>query len=126
MKVIIAGGRTHTQYATVLQAVQESGFKITLIIEGGCSGTDRLARQYADKNSIPYRTLEANWKQYGLNAGPIRNRQMVREADALIALWDGASRGTGNCIKEAQKKGIKVFIFKIPRPKESRGRPRKT
>lgn len=129
MRVIIAGGRANTKYETVVEAVLEAtkvGITITEIFEGGCTGSDRLARKYAQEHSIPYRTFEANWKQYGLNAGPIRNKNMVKEGDALIALWDGQTRGTGDIIKQAKKKGIPVVIFKIPGVKERRGRPKKT
>lgn len=40
----------------------------------------------------------------------MRNREMAANADALIAFWDGKSRGTKNMIEEAQKRGLKVSI----------------
>jgi len=33
-----------------------------------------------------------------------RNEAMVDASDAVLALWDGSSGGTGNCIKYAKKK----------------------
>jgi hypothetical protein len=38
---------------------------------------------------------------------------MVEYADALIALWDGQSRGTRNMIEEAQRRGLQVFTFQV-------------
>jgi hypothetical protein len=35
---------------------------------------------------------------------------MIETADALIAIWDGKSRGTAHTIREAKKKGLLVFV----------------
>jgi hypothetical protein len=35
---------------------------------------------------------------------------MAKYADALIAVWDGKSRGTKNMIDEAKKLGLKVYV----------------
>lgn len=35
---------------------------------------------------------------------------MAEYADALLAYWDGKSRGTKNMIDEAQRRGLKVGI----------------
>lgn len=43
-------------------------------------------------------------------AGIMRNAVMADNADALIAYWDGISRGTKNMIDEARKKGLAVRI----------------
>jgi hypothetical protein len=37
---------------------------------------------------------------------------MADYADALIAIWDGKSKGTKNMIKQMEKSGKKAFIFK--------------
>ena len=37
---------------------------------------------------------------------------MAAEADALIAFWDGQSRGTANMIKIAKDKGLQVAVVK--------------
>ena len=52
----------------------------------------------------------AQWDKYGRQAGPMRNRQMAENADALIAYWDGESRGSKNMIEEAKKRGLKVAV----------------
>ena len=38
---------------------------------------------------------------------------MAEYADALVALWDGRSRGTKNMIDEAMKRELKVFVLKV-------------
>ena len=45
-----------------------------------------------------------------MGAGHKRNKQMVEEADALIAFWDGESTGTLSTINYAKEKGIAVRV----------------
>jgi uncharacterized phage-like protein YoqJ len=37
-----------------------------------------------------------------------RNEYMVDRADVLLAVWDGTSGGTGNCVRYAEKKGKRI------------------
>jgi uncharacterized phage-like protein YoqJ len=37
-----------------------------------------------------------------------RNEYMVRASDGVIALWDGSSGGTGNCIRFAKHRDIPI------------------
>jgi glycerophosphoryl diester phosphodiesterase len=34
-------------------------------------------------------------------------------ADALVAVWDGSSRGTAHMIKYAKEKGLKVHVYDL-------------
>jgi hypothetical protein len=56
--------------------------------------------------------------KYGKSAGPIRNRAMAEYAGALIAIWDGSSRGTLNMIETAKKLELKVFIYNFGEPEK--------
>lgn len=113
MKTIIAGGRTITDYSLVLSAIAESGFIPTEIVSGMAPGVDTLAVQYATENNLPLQQFWAEWEFYGRAAGPIRNRQMAEYGEALVAIWDGVSRGTKNMIETAQKKGLVVYVKRI-------------
>ena len=110
MKVIIAGGRNITNYSLLLFAIGESEFEITEVISGMAPGVDTLAIQYATENNLPLREFHADWNQYKKAAGPIRNREMANYGEALIAIWDGESRGTKNMIEEATKRGLRVYV----------------
>ncbi len=55
----------------------------------------------------------AAWDTYGLKAGYIRNEEMADNADALIAIWDGKSRGTKHMIDIATRKGLRVYIHEV-------------
>lgn len=113
MKVIIAGSRNVTDPRIVDRAVKASGWHmdITEVIHGGARGVDTLAGAWARGFDIPVRAFPANWREHGRAAGPIRNRIMAEHGQALIAIWDGESRGTKNMIEEAKRRGLKVFIY---------------
>lgn len=110
MKTIIAGSRTIKDGALIEQAVKESGFKISKVLCGGAKGADVLGRNYAKSKEIPVLEFPADWTKFGNAAGIIRNVAMANNAEALIAIWDGKSRGTRHMIDEAKKRNLKVYI----------------
>jgi hypothetical protein len=55
----------------------------------------------------------ADWDRFGRSAGPKRNKQMAEYGDALIAVWDGESRGTKTMIEFARERGLQVYIHRI-------------
>lgn len=118
MKVIIAGGRNVTTYAYVEEAIIQSGFNITEVVSGCARGADTLGEQWATRNNVALKKFPADWDTHGKRAGHIRNCQMGDYAEALIALWDGESRGTKHMIDYATKKGLKVFIYYVKESSE--------
>ena len=40
-----------------------------------------------------------------------RNVWMVDRADSIVAIWRGTDGGTGNCIRYAQSKGVKIVSY---------------
>lgn len=121
MKVIIAGGRDIDDWGLVNQAILESGYGPTTseVVSGGASGVDGLGEAIADKCGIAIKRFPADWKKHGKSAGPLRNREMAKYADRLIAIWDGQSRGTANMIKEMEKLGKPFFVFVVRRDEEA-------
>ena len=114
MKTIIAGGRTITSPKVVSRAIKSaiaSGFDVTEVVTGGARGVDSIAHRMASAGGLVTRVFPADWDVHGKAAGPIRNRQMAEYADALIAVWDGESQGTGNMIDEAKARGLEVFVY---------------
>lgn len=86
---------------------------ISMIISGGAIGIDRLAEKYADKNGIPKLILLPNYNMYGKLAPLVRNRQIVNNAELVIAFWDGKSRGTKYTIDYANQLGVAVIVHLI-------------
>jgi len=110
VKVIIAGSRTVTNPLAIESAIQDSGFIITEVVSGGARGADMLGEQWAKANGIPVKVFPADWNTHGKSAGAIRNGQMAKYANALIAVCDGITPGTQDMIRQAKRCGLKVYI----------------
>lgn len=115
MKVIVAGTRSFDDYALLKSELDKAlpPLSPVTIFTGGARGADTLAEFYAMENDIPVVRFIPNWRIYGISAGPIRNSEMARDADALIAFWDGKSAGTKDMINKARQHGLKIVIINI-------------
>jgi hypothetical protein len=109
MRVVIAGGRNFEHKPEDLDWLDRLNEKhnITTILSGGASGADRFGEVWANQNGIPVELYPAEWKKHGRAAGPIRNRKMAKESDALIVFPGGA--GTASMRKEAEKHSLKIW-----------------
>jgi hypothetical protein len=110
MRLIIAGSRCFEDFDYVSQRVDALPFKPTAIISGGARGVDQLGEWYAYQNNIPLEIYPAKWQKFGKSAGYIRNQEMANNAAALIAFWDGESKGTKHMINIALEKGLEVVV----------------
>lgn len=117
MKLIIAGCREGFVYSSVedafLKATERIGVKaITEIVSGTARGVDTHGEAIAKKYGIRVAKFPADWDRFGKRAGYLRNEKMAEYADALLACWDGKSRGTKHMIDLAREHGLKVFVYK--------------
>ena len=112
MRTIIAGSRDITDYSILEEAIKQCGWIPTVVISGAARGADTLGEEWADKNKVTLEKCPADWNKYGKSAGYKRNQEMAEIAGALIALWDGKSRGTKHMIEIADLKNLKIFIFR--------------
>jgi hypothetical protein len=129
MKVIIAGSRriglvparpgsdflVQGRIDDVIQrCLFDSGFNITELVSGGAKGVDVAGEMWARSYGIPVRQFIPDWNgPYGKRAGFVRNHRMADYADALIAIWDGKSRGTAHMVRAAVEKSLKVHVHQI-------------
>lgn len=114
MRVLVCGGRRYSDALTLgswLGGIQRD-HGITEIIQGGATGADFLARQYADFQNIPAREFKANWKRFGNAAGPIRNKQMLDEGKPDLVVAFPGGNGTADMVKQARAAGVKVLEVK--------------
>ena len=116
MKVIIAGSRSITDHKYVKDCIEKSGFNIEEVISGGAQGVDTIGEDYSwwvlEKRP---KIFKAEWDVYGRKAGCLRNIEMAEYGDALIAIWDGESRGTAHMIEVMSKLRKPVKIFRVLR-----------
>jgi hypothetical protein len=113
MRTIIAGSRGITCLQAVRDAVNSAPWTITEVVSGTARGVDRLGEKWADENGLSVTRFPANWDTHGRRAGYLRNEQMANYAEALLALWDGESKGTKHMIDIAVAKGLRVFVAEV-------------
>lgn len=117
MRLIIAGGRDFNDYRLLVDTADWflSAYRYAEepieIVSGGARGADLLGEMYAKDKDYPIMNFYANWDEFGKGAGYIRNTAMAKYGTALIAFWDGTSRGTEHMIKEGVKMQIPVLII---------------
>lgn len=112
-RVIIAGSCAFSDYDLLCRKCDSilSGKLVThniIIVSGTARGADTLGERYARERGYAVRRFPADWKQYGRAAGPIRNSEMARNADALVAFWNGRSSGTRDMLAKAKKQGLPI------------------
>jgi hypothetical protein len=94
-------------------AIATCYWKPTVVLSGGARGADYLGELWAKENGVPLEIYPAHWAMHGKAAGPIRNREMARHAEALIALWDGKSRGTKDMIDVAEAACLRIYVRRL-------------
>jgi hypothetical protein len=117
-KVIVAGSRTATgpSIYSLLERKLDSILRnksVThdiVIVSGTARGADLLGEQYAKSRSFQVERYPADWTTFGKRAGYLRNEEMAMNADALVALWDGDSRGTQHMINLAGRHHLPTRI----------------
>lgn len=118
MRVLVCGGRDYDDAGranSVLGLLDRvirsggSGRGIDVIIQGGASGADRLARLWAEANGRDCETYHADWQQYGGAAGPRRNQRMLDEGRPNVVLAFPGGRGTEDMVRRARRARVPVF-----------------
>lgn len=104
-----------------------SALPITLLYQGGASGADAGAAEWAMEEGVETRTIRANWKLYKKSAGPLRNAAMLKEALAesaargqlLIIIAFPGGKGTADMLRKGRSAGVPcLFVpggYKTPR-----------
>lgn len=121
MKIAIVGSRTITDPVFVFSVIDkfltDHCVGQPVIISGGAKGVDSLVRKFAETRGydfiefLPYHLVD---KEVEFNSRYFfaRNRQMINNADKVLALWDGKSTGTLHAIRYSQKIETPVMVIK--------------
>jgi len=121
MRLLICGDRNwdslsiiYTAVCNILAIQWSNGNYEFTIIEGDAKGADRMGALVADKLGITCLPFPAHWNQWGIAAGPIRNRVMLSKGpDLVLAFHDNisSSKGTKDMITLARRKGVPVWLI---------------
>ena len=88
---------------------------VTEIVSGGARGIDSQAAEYAREKSIPLTEFLPDYARYRRGAPLKRNEQIAQYSDAVLAFWDGESKGSAYTISLFEKLGKKTIVIKIDR-----------
>lgn len=87
----------------------------TVVIHGDCRGADKIAGHTAKTLGFDVLAFPADWNTHGRAAGPIRNRQMLKEGkpDMVLAFHTNiaTSKGTRDMLKAAEGAGIETHLY---------------
>ena len=116
MKIAIIGSREFNDYSLLEETMTElstTNFPPTHIVSGGAKGADTLGEKWANENNIETIIFLPDWSKYGKQAGFIRNVDIIKNSDFIVAFWDGESKGTLHSINltEKQNKPIKIINY---------------
>jgi hypothetical protein len=114
MRVLVCGSRGWTDAAAVqdrLSDLYDRHGADLIVIEGGASGVDGMARSWAQALGAHVATVDALWSHYGKSAGPRRNRAMLLlKPDLCLAFHRGNSRGTADMIAAARRHHVPTEV----------------
>ena len=112
MKLAVIGSRSFQDYPRFQRVMANLKTPVELIISGGAEGADSLAERYAKEYGTSILIHHPNRARDGTRCYAVRNQKIVDGADALLAFWDGLSRGTKMTIDKATRAGIKIHIVR--------------
>jgi len=124
MKACIIGSRSITRpeviFPIIDKFIRNHIIGEPTIISGGANGVDSNAKEYAKVQGfdfvefLPYHLVDKH-TPFSAKHFYSRNRQMISNADIVLAIWDEESSGTQHSIKYAQKLGVPVMVVKVPK-----------
>lgn len=112
-KVIIAGSRDFHDYKYLKRACDKYIKPNDEIVSGTANGADKLGERYAKEKGLKIHRFPADWDKYKKRAGYLRNEEMAKFAEKLIAFWDGKSKGTEHMINLAKEYGLIVIVIEF-------------
>jgi hypothetical protein len=111
MIIAVVGGQDFKDYDLLKKTLNQIP-NITKIITGDAKGADTLALKYAKTHNIEWKVIPADSKKHGKKAGMLRNPDIVKDAELVVAFWDLESHGTKDSIEHGYAMQKKVLIIK--------------
>ena len=116
MKIAIIGTRSPTiSYNDWLMLLLSHIDVSTMseVISGGAKGIDSYAKRFAQAFKRPLTEYLPEYSKFGRTAALMRNVDIVKSADLVVAFPSKNSRGTYHAIREAKKRDIPVIVINI-------------
>lgn len=109
-RILVTGGRAYanrTRLYKVLDAAVER-LDLGFLIQGGATGADALAKEWANDRTVLCAEYAADWSQ-GPSAGPRRNALMLSEGRPDIVIAFSGGTGTADMVRRAREAGVRVI-----------------
>ena len=116
MKIAIVGSRNFRDLKLVRDYLVEHVAGKGTVVTGGARGVDEVALRVCINIGVPVLVIpppgpaQAHHGSYAQGCA-IRNRWIVKEADRVVAFWDGSSKGTAMTIGMAREAGTPVVVI---------------
>lgn len=119
-KIIICGSREWDDdepiRALLRSRISRLGISRLLVITGGAPGADSLAALVCEDMGIYCAEVSARWRQFGSQAGPMRNGMMLAMSPHEVVAFSVSSSGrttpgTRNLLMQALALGIRCHIL---------------
>ena len=108
----IVGSRNFSDYEKLCEVMVQffldsrDGYGLKEIISGGAKGSDCLGAKWAREHGVRLTEFLPDWDKFGRAAGTIRNEEIVKTSDAVLAFWSGdakTSPGTASTLSIAKR-----------------------
>lgn len=117
MRLAIIGGRDFADYEQLTRIAREYWYNdslqqtnVTEVVSGGAKGADSLGARWAREYYVKLTEYLPDWDRHGKRAGFLRNEDIVKNSDFVLAFWDGVSKGTANSLSIAKRLKKTTFI----------------
>ncbi len=116
--VAVVGSRSVTHCPNLrdwLNMMLDAG-QVARVVSGGAAGADALAADWARQNDVPLTEHRPDYRAHGAGAPLVRNGLVVADADLVLVVWDGESRGTLDAARKAARLGKRLEWLAAPAP----------
>jgi hypothetical protein len=119
LRLLICGSRSFVDRRLLVAKLEKflaalpAGTRVT-VVHGGAEGADRIAGSAARALGCAVECYPADWKQYGMRAGYVRNQVMLESGvDMALAFVDKPleqSRGTADMVGRCVRAGVRGVV----------------
>jgi len=115
MRILVCGGRAFCDAAKVFDVLDDLHWRnrITEIIQGGATGTDAIARDWAESRRVKMRTYIAGKKTTGTSSWSKGNQRMLDEGKPCLVVAFPGVRRTADMIRRAKASGVTVLEVEL-------------
>lgn len=112
MKILVCGGRDFNDYKLMDKVLCLIWLPHYVLIHGCAKGADTLAEEWMKRQYPVFWTdvvmrFPPDWKRWGLQAGPIRNQQMIDEGKPDFGVAFRGGKGTADMV-------LRLKIARVP------------